>query len=113
LGLDNGCIATRGSAAAAQRLSIGVEVAEMRNVDELNAALRAGASNGKRAMVVLSSPIMFANSAQIAEYTKRNRIPAISPFKPFAEAGGLMSLRPGPALFLQAYGNIRQQDPQG
>jgi len=87
--------------AAAQRLSIGVEVVEMRNVDDLNAALQAGVGTGKRAMVMLSSPIIFASSAQIAEYARRNRIPAISPFKPFAETGGLMSYGPDLPYFFK------------
>jgi putative ABC transport system substrate-binding protein len=50
---------------------------------------------------MLSSPIIFASSAQIAEYARRNRIPAISPFKPFAETGGLMSYGPDLPYFFK------------
>jgi putative ABC transport system substrate-binding protein len=103
--------------AAAKRMSIGVDVDEIRNVDELNATLRVRARAEKRALVVLSSPIMFAHSAQIAEHAKRNRLVAISPFRPFAESGGLMSYGPDLPHFLRrtaAYiGRILKGDKPG
>ena len=46
---------------------------------------------GVVAFVVLSSPTAFQYSTRFAEFTLRNRMPAISPFRPFAVAGGLMS----------------------
>jgi putative ABC transport system substrate-binding protein len=51
------------------------------------------------AIVVLSSPVAFQFSAQLAQFTKAHRVPAISPFRPFAEAGGLMSYGPDLDLF--------------
>jgi putative ABC transport system substrate-binding protein len=53
------------------------------------------------ASVVLSSPTAFQYSARFAEFTLRNRMPAISPFRPFAVAGGLMSYGPDLDLFFQ------------
>ena len=43
---------------------------------------------------MLSSPIVRNSSKQIAEFTVRNRLPTISPFRPFADFGGLMSYGP-------------------
>jgi putative ABC transport system substrate-binding protein len=51
------------------------------------------------AIVVLSSPVAFQFSAQLAQFTRAHRVPAISPFRPFAEAGGLMSYGPDLDLF--------------
>jgi putative ABC transport system substrate-binding protein len=87
--------------AAAQRFSINADVVQIRNTDDLNAMLNAGVVAGRQAVIVLSSPIVFANSAQIAAFTKRQRLPAISPFRPFAEAGGLMSYGPDLPYFFR------------
>jgi len=87
--------------AAARRFSINADVVQIRNTDDLNAMLNAGVVAGSQAVIVLSSPIVFANSAQIAAFTKRQRLPAISPFRPFAEAGGLMSYGPDLPYFFR------------
>jgi len=45
-------------------------------------------------MLMLSSPIVRNASRQLAEYAVQHRLPAISPFRPFAEYGGLMAYGP-------------------
>jgi putative tryptophan/tyrosine transport system substrate-binding protein len=50
-------------------------------------------------MAMLSSPIVRNSSQQIAEFTMKNKLPAISPFRPFADFGGLMSYGPNLADF--------------
>ena len=55
------------------------------------AALHGGRA---QALVVLSSPTAFQSSARFATFTLRNRVPAITPFRPFAVAGGLISYGP-------------------
>jgi putative ABC transport system substrate-binding protein len=80
--------------AAAQGLAIDLHVLEVRSADDLDVALRAGLSAGPRALVLLSSPLVSTGSGQIAEFVMKNRLPAISPFRRFAEAGGLMSYGP-------------------
>jgi putative ABC transport system substrate-binding protein len=52
-----------------------------------------------RAIVVLSSPVAFQFSAQLAQFAAKHRLPAISPFRPFTQAGGLMSYGPDLDLF--------------
>ena len=80
--------------ATAQRIGIDVHVVEIRSTDDVNSALDAVMSGGSKAMVMLSSPIVRNSSRQIAEFTVKNRLPAISPFRPFADLGGLMSYGP-------------------
>jgi len=78
----------------AQRIGIDLEVVEIRNTDDINTALYAVMRGGSKAMAMLSSPIVRNSSKQIAEFTEKNQLPAISPFRPFADFGGLMSYGP-------------------
>ena len=80
--------------AIAQRSAIDLQILEVRNVDEVDAALRAAMSGQSKAMVMLSSPVVRNSSKQIAEFTAKHRLPAISPFRPFVDSGGLMSYGP-------------------
>ena len=80
--------------AAAQGLGIELHVMEFRSAEDLGSALEGGVSAGSRAVVLLSSPLISVGSPQIAEFTVKHRLPAISPFRRFADAGGLMSYGP-------------------
>lgn len=80
--------------AAAQRFAIDLQVMEVRSSDDFDAALRAGLSAGSRAIVLLSSPLISSGSRQIADFVVKSRLPAISPFRRFADAGGLMAYGP-------------------
>jgi len=79
---------------AAQGLGLDLRVMETRSTEDLDATLRAGVSAGSRAFVLLSSPIISTRSEQIANFVTENRVPAVSPFRKFADAGGLMSYGP-------------------
>jgi putative ABC transport system substrate-binding protein len=80
--------------AAAPRFKLDPRVIEFRGADDLDVALDAGMRAGVRAIVLLSSPLVSTNSPQLADYAVKNRLPAISPFRRFAEAGGLLSYGP-------------------
>jgi len=45
-------------------------------------------------MIVLPSPMMYAQSARLAQLAKKHRLPATSMFVPFAEAGGMLVYGP-------------------
>ncbi len=79
---------------AAQRLGVELQILEIRAAD----GTRPGASWctrwEKRAIMMLSSPLISGNSKRIAEFTTQNRLPGIAPFRVFAEAGGLLSYGP-------------------
>ena len=82
--------------AAAEKLKIDLQVFEVRNPGELDRALDALLAGGSPALVQLSSPLFDLGVAKnaIADFTAQHRIPAISMFRNFAEAGGLMSYGP-------------------
>jgi putative ABC transport system substrate-binding protein len=81
--------------AAAAKLGIELEVVEVRSFEELDPALERVVKNGSQALVQLSSPLFdISRAVRIADLTAKHRLPAISMFRRFAEAGGLMSFGP-------------------
>src|SRR5438874_5889556 len=76
----------------ADKLGIEIQVLEVRNAAELDQTLGAGYKAGSLALVQLSSPLF--NTKQVAKFTTEHRLPAISMFRRFAEAGGLISYGP-------------------
>ncbi len=78
----------------AENLGIELQVLEIRNSGELDQTLGAGFKGGSLALVQLSSPLFNTRAKQIAEFTMEHRLPAISMFRRFADAGGLMSYGP-------------------
>jgi putative tryptophan/tyrosine transport system substrate-binding protein len=80
--------------AAGQHFNIDLQVLEVRASDEIEDALRSGVRAGANALVALSSPIVIGSSKSIAEFATHSRLPAISPFREFADGGGLISYGP-------------------
>jgi putative tryptophan/tyrosine transport system substrate-binding protein len=87
--------------AAASTFSIDVQTVPIANWGDFDAAVAGAVQARTEAFVVLTSPTAFQYSARFAEFTNRNRIPAISPFRPYAVAGGLMSYGPDLDLFFR------------
>ena len=87
--------------AAASAFAIDVHTVPIENWSDFDVVLNAAMRARTQALVVLSSPTAFQYSARIAEFTTRHRIPAISPFRPFAAAGGLMSYGPDLDFFFR------------
>jgi putative ABC transport system substrate-binding protein len=80
--------------AAAPRFGWDLHVIEVRDTATLDAALKAGVGGGASALVMLSSPLISTSSRMLADFVVKNRLPAISPFRRFSEAGGLLSYGP-------------------
>ena len=80
--------------AAAKSLGVEVEVLEVRLPEDFEARFSAIAQKRPDALFQLSSPLIFLQSKQTAEFALKNHIPAISLFAAFAEAGGLISYGP-------------------
>jgi len=60
-------------------------------------------------MVILTAPVIFQNSARLAELALRARMPSISIFTAFADSGGLIGYGPDfPAIFRQAAGYVER-----
>jgi len=79
---------------AARRFSLELKVHALRSTDEMPGALEAARVGGAQALLMLSSPLTRNASQQVAEFAARHRLPAISPFRAFPDAGGLMSYGP-------------------
>jgi putative ABC transport system substrate-binding protein len=69
---------------------------EGRTSVELDAALEAARRSGAGAVLLFSSPVVFNNRARIAALGREKRLPTVSLFTEFAEAGGLLTY--GPSL---------------
>jgi putative tryptophan/tyrosine transport system substrate-binding protein len=79
---------------AAQGYDLHLSLLGVRTADDLDDALRTALKEGVKAIVVLSSPVFDVNSSRVAALTIRSRLPAISAFREFADAGGLMAYGP-------------------
>jgi putative ABC transport system substrate-binding protein len=80
--------------AAAQKLQFDIDTLVVRDEGEFAQELADGMRRKPETLVLLSSPLVRARSKAIAEFCTQQRLPGISPFVEFAEAGGLMSYGP-------------------
>ena len=67
---------------------------EVRGSEEIDRAFAAMGTEGVGALIVLPHPVTSVNQQQILGLLVKHRLPAIRPFRDFAEAGGLMSYGP-------------------
>jgi putative ABC transport system substrate-binding protein len=79
---------------AAKRLGFDIDTLVVRDESDFDAELAAGMQRRPEALVQLSSPLVRARSKAIAEFCIKQRLPAISPFAEFVQAGGLMAYGP-------------------
>jgi putative tryptophan/tyrosine transport system substrate-binding protein len=86
----------RATERAAQTLGIQVQMFEGRTAAELDAAMEAAPRSGVGAVLIFSAPIVFDQRARIAALGREKRLPTVSLFTEFAEAGGLPTY--GPSL---------------
>ena len=80
--------------AAAKAASIDLTVMEFSDDAGLESALALGLKQTPHAVVLLGSPLIRQGANRIAAMLSTSRIPAISPFRTFPDAGGLMSYGP-------------------
>jgi putative ABC transport system substrate-binding protein len=87
----------RETEAAARSLRIQLQPLEMRGPNpDLESAFRVATRGQAGALIMLDEPSSLHNRTRIAELATQKRFPAISPFREFVEAGGLMAY--GPSL---------------
>jgi len=77
------------SAARARRVHL--DLVEIRDPVRLGGAIRDAAKAGAGALLVLGSPPLYLLSPSLAELTAKQRLPVVSAWREFAEAGGLAS----------------------
>ena len=78
---------------SARSFGLELEVLEVRKPEEID---RIGSAMRSRpqALIVLPSPMLYAESARLAKLAMKQRLPATSWVRRFAEAGGLVSYGP-------------------
>jgi ABC-type uncharacterized transport system substrate-binding protein len=86
---------------AGRTLGIQLRSAEARSSEELDAALRTVAAGNPDALVIVPSRLINANVKRIADFALERRLPAVSMWKAFAEAGGLMTYGPDIGLMIK------------
>ena len=85
--------------AAAEILNLKLEVLEVRSRADLEAAFPSASCRAAGAVLMLSSPLIGANTNLLAELALAQKLPAITLFSDFARNGGLMAY--GPNLLAQ------------
>ena len=91
---STGTVQLDAAKSAARDLGIELIVLEIRSADDLEPALAAGLKAGMRALMQLSSPLISSLAKPTAAFATQQRLPGISAFRRFADAGGLMSYGP-------------------
>ena len=64
---------------------------ELRDVGEIEAAIKAASAARASALLVLGGGVFFAHARRIADLAASHRLPTMFGLRPLAEAGGLMS----------------------
>jgi putative ABC transport system substrate-binding protein len=76
---------------AAQKLSVAIEGFEVRSSKEVKSALRALVDARPDAALLASDTLLLSERRQIVDTMASNKIPAIYPFREYAEAGGFIA----------------------
>jgi putative ABC transport system substrate-binding protein len=76
---------------AAQRVSVKVLPVEARTVQEIENSFRMMTRGKAEAVIMAADALFIQQSRQIVELAAKYRLPSVSSFRDYAEAGGLMS----------------------
>ena len=88
--------------AAAKAMAVSLKVLEFRDAAGIQGALEAGLKDRPEALIQLGSPLLNAASKTIAGFLATQRLPGISPYRGFVDAGGLLSYGPNLAVMFRA-----------
>jgi putative ABC transport system substrate-binding protein len=75
----------------AQKLSVAIDAFEVRSSDEVESALRAIAAARPDAVLLASDLVLLGERKQIVDTMAASRLPAIYPFREYADAGGFIT----------------------
>jgi putative tryptophan/tyrosine transport system substrate-binding protein len=84
-------LALQETQAAAQTLDLTLQGVDIREPDDLDGALSVTVRERPDALVLLLDSMINSQRVRIAAFAVKHRLPSISPFREFAEAGGLMA----------------------
>ncbi len=79
---------------AARKLGVAVQSVEVRGRDDFEGGFAAMGRGRADGVVVLPDPVIFSARDQVALLAVKNRLPAVTGLREFAEAGSLMSYGP-------------------
>ena len=79
---------------AARALRVQLQILEIHEAKDFDSALEAARRAPSQAVIVLSSPTVFNQRTRIGTIAAEKRLPTVSLFVEFAEAGGLMAYGP-------------------
>jgi putative tryptophan/tyrosine transport system substrate-binding protein len=100
-------LALQETQAAAQALGLTLRSIDMREPSEIDLTLSVIAREPPGALVLLVDTMIHSQRVPIVGFAVKHRLPTISPFREFAEAGGLMAYGPQlPDLLQRAVGLI-------
>jgi putative ABC transport system substrate-binding protein len=95
----------KGAEAAGKAMQVRIIYLEARSPGDLERAFQSAVRQEAEALLALSSPVFASVRKEIAALALRHRLPAIMPFPPFADDGGLMAYGPHlTSMFRQAGG---------
>jgi putative ABC transport system substrate-binding protein len=89
--------------AAAKAIPVDLQILEFRDAAGMENAMSTSLRGQPDALIQLGSPLINQAADRIVEFATENHLPAISPFRSFVDAGGLMSYGPNlPIMFHRA-----------
>jgi putative ABC transport system substrate-binding protein len=89
--------------AAARSLGVQVHMTDIEAITEIPGVFETMERRGAEALIVLPSPMFYAERRQLATLAARHRLPAIYEVKEFVGEGGLMSYGPSfPEMYRRA-----------
>ena len=80
--------------AASRQLGIRLDNAGVREVSAIDNVIASAVRDRSGALLVIDDPTITAQRARIIELATKNRLPVISQFRQFAEAGGVLAYGP-------------------
>ena len=84
----------RNTEATARRLGIHIQSLEVRRPGDFDGAFQAATRERAEALVVVSSRFMNSNRPRVVEFARKQRIPLVTGWGPWARAGSLISYGP-------------------
>ncbi|MSP40088.1 MAG: hypothetical protein EXR70_16480 [Deltaproteobacteria bacterium] len=79
---------------AAEALKVKLQYVDVLDLKDIETAFRAATKGRAQAVLMLTSPFLVSQRAQIADLAAKNRLPAMYPESDIMDAGGLMFYGP-------------------
>jgi len=93
-GIVSAVLEVKNSQATAPKLGMTIQALEVRTAGDLDPAFHAIGRERADALIVQGDPFTMTQRSRILELANKRRLPVISVFKDFSDAGGLLSYGP-------------------